>query len=229
MSVLRSLLYRAFRLCSNWNLIHIEINFIRSMLLRNSYPGWLIDRVIKKAMSQFINPVLNFGPKKETLYIGLPFLGKSTDSLRASILRICKQFIPHKDVIVFYKPGRRISNFFHIKDATPLALRSHVVYEFTCTECQFSYIGQTTRHLRHRIAEHSGVSHLTGNPVKSLVHSSIRDHCSQCQNSNCSIRNFKVLASGSNNTELLVKERLLIDQKKPLLNGNAGSFELLLS
>ena len=228
-SVLRSLLYRAFRICSNWQLIHIEISFIRAMLLRNAYPGWLLDRIIKMSISQFINPVPKFGPKKEALYIGLPFLGKSTNALRSSILRICNRFIPHKDVIIFFKPGRRISHFFHNKDATPFALRSHVVYEYTCAECHFSYIGQTTRHLRHRVAEHSGVSHLTGRPVKLLVHSSIRDHCSRCQNSNCSLRNFKILASGSSDTELLVKERLLINQKKPLLNSNIGSFELLVT
>ena len=31
-----------------------------------------------------------------------------------------------------------------------------------------------------------------------------------------------------NDLELLIKERLLIDRKKPSLNGNIGSFELLL-
>jgi len=228
LSVLKCLLYRAFRICSNWQLIHTEISFIRSMLLRNAYPGWLIDRVIKNAVTHFVNPVLKYGPRKEAVYIGLPFLGKSTDSLRATILRIGKQFIPHKDIIIYYKPGKRSSNFFHNKDVTPTALRSHVVYEYLCTQCNLGYIGQTVRHLRHRVAEHAGVSHLTGNPVKSVVHSKIRDHCGLCQNSSCDLSNFNILATGSSDIELLVKERLLIDQKKPLLNGNVGSLDLLL-
>lgn len=228
LSVLKILLYRAFRLCSNWNLIHMEIAFIRSMLLRNAYPGWLLDRVIKLAVSQFVNPIVKCGPRKEPLYIGLPFLGKSIMPLRTAVLRICKEFIPTKDIIIYHKPGRRISSFFRIKDATPLDMRSCVVYQYTCAECQSSYIGQTTRHLRHRIAEHAGVSHLTGNTVKSLSHSSIRDHCLQCSQSTCKLRDFKVLASGCNSLELLVRERLLIDKMKPSLNGNAGSFDLLL-
>ena len=91
LSVLKGLLYRAFRLCSNWDLIHREINVIRSMLLRNAFPGWLLDRVIKQSVSNFINPRVKFGCRKEPIYIGLPFLGKSTDVLRASIVRICKQ------------------------------------------------------------------------------------------------------------------------------------------
>lgn len=133
------------------------------------------------------------------------------------------------DVIIYFKPGKRISNFFQVKDTTPVPLRSHVVYEFTCAGCHASYIGQTSRHLRHRVAEHQGVSHLTGRPVKSLCHSSIRDHCSHCHNSDISAQHFKILAGGSSEVELLVKERLLINNRKPLLNGNAGTFELLLS
>ena len=75
-------------------------------------------------------------------------------------------------------------------------------------------------HIGHRIAEHAGVSHLTGNEVKNKAHSSIRDHCSRCRGSNCSSQNFKIFAKGSNELELLIKERLLIQRRKPALNAN---------
>ena len=172
--------------------------------------------------------MLNLDQKK-CLYIGLPFLDKSTDGLRRSIKEICKKFIPNKDVIIYYKPGRRVSNYFRTKDITPFELRSSVVYEYTCTECHFSYIGQTRRHLKHRMAEHRGVSHLTGRVMKAQSHSSIRDHCMNCDRAECSSRNFKILAAGSSELELLVKERLLINRLNPQLNGNAGAFVLLLN
>ena|SRR5437868_3152212 len=88
---------------------------------------------------------------------------------------------------------------------------------------------QTARHLRHRIAEHAGVSHLTGKIMKQQVHSSIRDHCAQCLGSDTSARSFKILSRGNNELELLVKELLLINRNKPVINGNCGSFELLLA
>ena len=84
------------------------------------------------------------------------------------------------------------------------------------------------RHIGHRIAKHAGVSHLTGNEVKNKVHSSIRDHCSRSRSSNCSSQNFEILARGSNELELLIKERLVIQRRKPALNANIGSFDLLL-
>ena len=138
--------------------------------------------------------------------------------MRRSIKQICKQFISHKDVIIYFKPGRRVSSFFRVKDITPVDMRSCVVYEYTCAGCHSSYIGQTSRHLRHRIAEHRGVSHLTGNVMKSQVYSSIRDHCLLCKDADCSQRNFKILATGSTDLEILVKERLLINRHSLILH-----------
>src|ERR1700761_5187943 len=113
---------------------------------------WLLDRIIKNSVSYFINSNVKLGPQKDRLNISMPFLGKSIDSVRKSIKEICKQFIPHKDVII--KPGRKVSNSFGVKNSTPFQMLSHVVYEYTCAECQPSYIGQTSRHLRDRLAEH---------------------------------------------------------------------------
>ena len=136
------------------------------MLLRNSFPSWILDRIIRSLLNNFINPLVKFGPAKERLYIGLPYLGKQTEFVRRKIIRICKQFIPHKDVIIYFKPSCRVANCFRLKDVTPIDLRSLIVYQFTCASCQASYVEQTSRHLRHRIAEHKGVSHLTYNEVK---------------------------------------------------------------
>src|SRR6201995_4409815 len=106
LSVFKCLVSRAIQLCSTWSLFHVEIDSVRSMLLRNAYPSWLLDRIVKNSVSSSLNPNVKFGPQKERLYIGLPFLGKSTDSLRKSIKEICKQFIPHKDIVIYFKPGR---------------------------------------------------------------------------------------------------------------------------
>ena len=88
------------------------------MLLRNAHSSWLLYWIIKNSVTHFINPNMKLGPQKDRLYIGMPFLGKSIDRLRKSIKEICKQFIPHKDVIIiiiYFKPGRRVLNFFALR------------------------------------------------------------------------------------------------------------------
>jgi hypothetical protein len=228
LSVFKCLVFRALKLCSSWASVSDEIQALRSMLLRNAFPSWVLDRIIRFSLNSFLNPTLRFGPAKERLYVGLPFLGKQTDIIRKKLIKVFKQFVPHKDLIIYFRPGRRVGNFFHIKDLTPTELRSSIVYRYTCTSCQASYIGQTARHFRHRIAEHMGVSHLTWKEVKIKVHSNIREHVNCCPNSSCTPQNFKIIATGGTEQELLIKERLLITKEKPLLNGNTGSYDLLL-
>lgn len=197
--------------------------------MRNAFPSKVIDKIYNNTLSRLVNCAKKFGPEKEKIYVGLPFFGKNSNNIHRILKSIAKKFLPHKHLIIYYKPGKRVSNFFQNKDLTPLAMRSSVVYQFTCTSCHASYIGQTTRHLKHRAAEHAGVSHLTGKTLRSPPTSAIREHCCQCQNSDVSINNFKILASAESVTELLVKERLLIDVKRPSLNGNCGGVELLIT
>ena len=90
LSVFKCLAYRALRLCSTWQLFHVEVNSIKSMLLRNAYPSYILDRIIKFAVSNYVKPNIVYGPRKDRLYIGLPFLGKSTDVLRRSLREIWK-------------------------------------------------------------------------------------------------------------------------------------------
>src|SRR5688572_3346319 len=191
LSVFKCLIYRALRLCLSWNLIHDEIQILRSMLLRNAFPSWILDRIIKSLLNSSINPLVKFGPAKERLFLRLPYLGKQTDVVRRKIMHICKQFIPYKDVIIYFKPGCRVANYFRTKDVTPIDLRSRIVYQNTCASCQASYVGQTSRHLLHRVAEHRSVSHLTDKEVKNKVYSNIREHCYHCPGSDCSLQNSK--------------------------------------
>jgi hypothetical protein len=199
------------------------------MLLKNEFPNAFIDKIIHTLLSNFFNPApIYFGPKKERIFISLPYFGKHTDRLRRTIKKFCKNVIPEKDITFYFKTGLRISNLFRIKDCTPLDMRSNVVYSYTCPSCNARYIGETTRHLRERISEHRGVSHLTGKVMKTKIHSSIRDHLLSCPNSVCTPKQFKIIAVGRTECELLVKERLLIKHHMPQLNANIGSFNMLL-
>ena len=67
-----------------------------------------------------------------------------------------------------------------------------------------------------------GISNLTEKRVKNMKESAVSDHRLQCD---CiiSFDDF-VLASGTNNFRLLIKESLLIKRGKPILNCTIKSF-----
>lgn len=112
LSVFRCLLHRAKHLCSSWYSFHSEISSVRSMLLRNAFPAWILDRLIKSFVNECFDSTRKFGPHKERFYVGLPFRGKSTDLLRRAVQRISRQFIPTKEVIVFSSKAEGCTTFF---------------------------------------------------------------------------------------------------------------------
>ena len=53
--LIKSLLFRCFNLCSDFVKFHHEINILKSILYKNSYPRDFVDKYIKKIFRQSIN------------------------------------------------------------------------------------------------------------------------------------------------------------------------------
>ena len=76
-----------------------------------------------------------------------------------------------------------------------------------------------------RVAEHMGVSNLTGKRLKNVKDSGVSSHLFQC---NCTIDfdHFDILATDISKFNLLEKESVLIKRSNPALNGTTKSFSL---
>ena len=69
---------------------------------------------------------------------------------------------PHISISFVFRPSLHLAHFFSFKDRSPNGLKSRVVYLLKCWCCNASYLGQTSRFLHTRIADHLGISVLTG-------------------------------------------------------------------
>ena len=47
-SLIKCLIDRSFKICNNWNSFHNDIENIKSNFIKNAYPPFLINKVIKK-------------------------------------------------------------------------------------------------------------------------------------------------------------------------------------
>ena len=114
---------------------------------------------------------------------------------------------------VFTTP--KIRQMFSLKDKTNLALRSNVVYMFTCSvDPCVSYTGKTKRHLAQRVKEHNNKN------------SAISQHRINCD-CTCNLEDFKILDTARDDFSLRIKEAIHIFRVKPTLNkqlGNDGAF-----
>ena len=127
--LIKSLLFRCFSLCSDFIKFHHEIDKLKSILYKNSYPRDLVDKCIKEVLDKILapKPVVSTVPKK-ILVIGLPYLGKLSLQMRTRINRIMKNKLPYCNIRLFSRLSPRLVTFLHLKTKFH---RSYVLALFT--------------------------------------------------------------------------------------------------
>ena len=98
-------------------------------------------------------------------------------------------------------------------------MKSAVIYKFTCSDCNVTYIGKTDCHFHVRYCEHLGISPYTNKDLKYNKRSttSVREHLRDYKHK-ASPNNFKIISSDNSTIHLLIKESLGIFMEDPLLN-----------
>ena len=76
-SLIKCLIDRSFKVCNKWNSFHNEIEKIKSNLIKNAYPTFLIYEVIKKYIDYKFSCNQNHLKEKSGVqYFKLPYIGK---------------------------------------------------------------------------------------------------------------------------------------------------------
>ena len=222
-SLVWTMLFRVFSICSNWTVFHKNLDSLKTMFIKNGYPLTFIDSVIRR----FLLSKYNTGPKieiptvpKKDIFIVLPYVGKISLQVRSKLNKYFKTFYPCLKLKLSFKTTHRVKNFFQFKDRIPTDLKSCVIYKFKCSTCNSTYYGKTIQHFHHRVSEHLGVSDLTGQNIKGksyfsptsiTTHAILEDHPLQPDD-------FSILTSARNSFEVLLKEDLLRARDRPEIN-----------
>ena len=77
-----------------------------------------------------------------------------------------KNSLPQHNIKMILKSTNRLSSLFRFEDVFSKEPQPHLVYKFSCGNCNITYNGKTERHLNVRSGEHFGVSHLTEKRVE---------------------------------------------------------------
>ena len=67
-SLIKCLIDRSFKICNNWKSFHNDIENIKSNLIKNAYPPFLIDKVIKRYLDYKFSSNQNQLKDKSNLY-----------------------------------------------------------------------------------------------------------------------------------------------------------------
>ena len=200
-----------------------EVEKLKKYFCQNNFPLFLIENLTRNKINSLLVPKpLVSTVDKNPIYASIPFISNTQNrSINSEIQSLIKRFYPQINLRLSFKNDFSIGSLFSHKDKIPYSMRGNVVYSYHCNQCSDSYYGETSRHLRTRIAEHRGLSYRTGVPLTSPPHSSIRDHAFSTGH-DISTNNFKVIFSKTSQN-LRIYE---INKFKPSLNSMESSIPL---
>ena len=82
-SLIKCLIDRLFKICDYWNSFLNDKEDIKSNLIKNVYPPFLIDKVIEKYLDyKFSSNQSQLKDKSEVHYFKLPYIGNVSHHIR---------------------------------------------------------------------------------------------------------------------------------------------------
>ena len=129
--LIRTLLFRLYTICSDWNMVHKEIEHLKSVMKRNAYP----DRFIDSTINHFLDHLFAkraVAPSEQAVQIYqlfLPYLGILSSKTEKSINKAFKQYLPNCKVKIITSARVRLSSIFSFKDKIPTYLNTYMHYQ----------------------------------------------------------------------------------------------------
>ena len=224
-NLIHCLFDRARKICSSYSSLTVELDKLMVYFSQNRYPQRLVKKIFQDKLDISLTKPVVSGPERKKIFISFPFMSnRANKDMSKEIREIITKFFPQLKLQIIFNNSFKISNFFSFKDHIPISVSSNVVYLYNCGQCSAQYCGETTRHLKTRVAEHRGVSPRTGVTYKSPVCSNVRDHA-VVTGHDINFENFTVLHR-TDSYNLRLAESILIHKLKPNLNGMDSSIPL---
>ena len=219
------LIDRAYKINSTLTNFCLELQRLRKYFTGNGFNIFTLENQISKKLNLIKNPVpVVASAAKRIVYCKIPFLSDYHNrNFEKLFSKIVQEYFPHVNVRLIFSNQFTVGKMFPFKDMVPKCIRSNIVYKYDCGICHSTYIGETTRHYTTRIAEHKGVSPLTGAPM-SKVNSHIYQHFLETGHT-IKDENFSIL-HGSNPCDIQLSESIAIHEHKPDLNDRMSSTPL---
>ena len=229
--------------CNNTTTTEKELNNalkdLKTIFLKNGYPENLINNKISEVKNKKFSPSTvrqarereyKENPERQANIV-LPFTHQRCEKIAKKIIKIVKNVTPLFK-INFSWTNIKLQRFFSpkLKLSKPILEQNGLVYKFLCN-CEQSYVGETKRRLRTRIAEHfrdnknviqntAVFQHIKTCPnYKEILSSNLGEEPTRIQRKHFLEDHFKIVGSQLQNyRDRTSYESIIITMTNPKLN-----------
>ena len=115
--LIATLLHRTYTICSDFSKLHEEINRLKIIWQKNSFPLFFIDKCVKKFLDKlFIKKTSNERPNKKEVTPPLVFLSKISLQVKKKLQSIFRELAPGLKLKVVFSSPNRLRCGFRFKD-----------------------------------------------------------------------------------------------------------------
>lgn len=209
-SVVRSLVERACRTCSDTSSLQEELEIIESELTRNGYPRHFIRKTAKSLMKNKPTETQAMdaeAPRKKRAAV--PYIRGVSEAL-------ARVFRKHGVQIAHVPASKLKGDLMNVKDPLPRERFPGVVYKIPCADCESVYIGESGNFCR-RLKQHK-------NDVAKghTVTNALAEHAEKTGHA-INWDNARILATEKNVTTRLNLESLIIQTTSNTINRSSGT------
>jgi len=153
-AAMRSLINRAFKICSSNDLFEECYKIIENIFINNGYHYLFIQKIRDKVLNNF-QIQSHQTHNQKSFFITMQYI-KEHEKHNKRMARAVEEIVGDKEVKiqVAYRTNKTQS-YFTNKDKISADLQSNIVYIYECDQCSgHKYIGESTRHYKVRKEEH---------------------------------------------------------------------------
>ena len=164
---LRTLINRAYLICSNKELLHKELAYLRSVFLKkNGYPLSTIKKLMQeieekqkqKEVTQ-VSVTDQPNPQQQKIHsLMLPFASSEGTTIVKNLNKTLKNVLSSNVKTCITYTGQKLNSRFQIKDKINEKHKHDLIYYTKCPEefCTEDYLGETGHRIIERVADHAG-------------------------------------------------------------------------
>ena len=101
--LIHCLLDRGWKICSNFDLFHKEINKIKQILIKNDYPVNITNKAVDKYLNKKFMTPSNYKVRRNPVYLVLPYGGRKTEEVKIKIKRLMERYFSQFDSNFIFK------------------------------------------------------------------------------------------------------------------------------